>query len=458
MSKKEWNLLFIFYFLTFNDMSIEQCSENFSDYEAKKEQLEKQSLLVEFVEKEIGEIKERIIEIRREIHQHPELGFQEFETSKIIIDHLKNLGIDEVYENISGTGVVGILKGEKSEKAVLLRADMDALPIPEESGEKFSSQEEGVSHACGHDAHAAALLGAAETLKQVKELYGLNGDVIFAFQPNEERTVKKSGAVAIMKFLAEKGLWEKISSVFACHVAANVPMGTVRLHAGVFLSGSARFNIVINGPGGHGARVNEVPNPTVLGANMINKISIEFGGIEPEESLRKSIVAPTVFHSGQSKNIIPAQAELGGTIRILENGDDAKLEKKEIFHKIKKIVEEIIDPWKESGANYEIGFDTGTRPLCYTEEMIDKAKSIASQSIPDVKFLEKQSPASDDVSFFFEKFRGKQIPGFYYSVGAANPEKGIPPCQHHQSKFRIDEDVIPQMISLLTNSVLESLR
>lgn len=437
-------------------MSQNMFNEQESKFIPEDQQIErpKKQPVVEFVKEKNQEIKEEIIGIRRNIHQNPELGFQEFETAKLVADHLESLGL-EVHKEIAGTGVVGILRGQSSERAVLLRADMDALPIPEESGEKFCSQKSNISHTCGHDAHVAALLSAAEVLKQVKDNYGLKGDVIFAFQPNEERTVKKSGAVAIMRFLAKQELWEKIDSVFACHVSANVPLGTVRLHSGVFLSGSSRFDIVIKGPGGHASRVHEIPNPIVLGASVVQKISLEFGGIRPEATPRESIISPTIFHSGKTKNIIPAEAEIGGSIRILK--PDAKLEKQKIFQKTREIVEEIIDPWKEKGVDYEIGFDVGTRPLFYTEEMVNQAKSIVKKSIDGALFEAGRAAGSDDFSFFFEKFQGKQIPGFYYFVGAANPEKGIPLQQHHQPKFKIDEEVISQMSSILTISALDTL-
>ncbi|MFH1111738.1 MAG: amidohydrolase [Patescibacteria group bacterium] len=319
---------------------------------------------IDFIKETSQELREKIINLRRTIHQNPELGFEEYETAKLVVNELKNLGI-ETYEGIGKTGVVGIIRGKSSEKAVLLRADMDALPVQESTNLEYKSNKDGISHACGHDAHVAALLGSAEILKRISEQNGLNGDVIVAFQPNEERTVEKSGAMEIIKFLSKNDFWHKIEGVYACHVAANTVRDTIKLKEGVFLAGSGKFDIQIKSPGGHGARVHEVPNPVVLGSGIIKNIAAEFGGLEPESELRETVVSPTIVHSGggkrEAKNIISPELDVGGTVRI--RTQDSKKTWMQLQGRVKEIINEILDPWKEKGADYEIGFTPGTRPV-----------------------------------------------------------------------------------------------
>lgn len=428
-------------------------SFGFPGAENKKEGSELLSPELWFIKEQAEKISSKLIEIRRTIHENPELGFQEFNTARLVEQKLKDLGL-EVESGIAGTGVTGYLRGTEPGKLVAIRADMDALPISgqEKSGDDFASTKEGVMHSCGHDAHTAAVLGTAEILKNLKDQNGQKGDVLFIFQPNEERAVeKRSGAVAMIKYLSKRGAWEKVDAVLAFHTIASLPLGTVRLKNGLMLAGSSRFDLKVTGPGGHGARVHEVPNPVIMGSKIVAGIADKFGHTKPSKTPNEVVVNPT-FITGdtQSYNVIGKEEKIGGTIRVLSEQDVAKI-RQGIVESIKEIANEAVNPWSERGANYEFGFNPGTRPGVHRDSSLVKlAEDVCKDVIgSEAQFNRDVSPAGDDFTFYLEKFRGKQIPGIYFFLGSANPEKGIPACQHHQPNFRIDESVIPQASAIL---------
>lgn len=405
-----------------------------------------------FIREQVERITPDLVEIRRQIHRRPELGFQELETSQLVKKELEELGL-EVDSEIAGTGVIGYLKGTEEGKTVAIRADMDALPVSEESGVDFSSTRDGVMHCCGHDSHTAAVLGAAEVLKQLKEQRGQKGDVIFIFQPNEERSVdKRSGAVAMIRHLAKKGIWEKIDTVLAFHAISYLPIGTVRLKNGLMLAGSSRFDLKVTGPGGHGARVHEVPNPAILGSEIVTGIAQKFGHTKPGE-IQDMVVNPT-FITGDNKeshNVIGRTQDIGGTVRVSSEENQRSI-RQNIIRTIHAIAGEAIDPWTEHGAQYEFGFHPGTRPGIHRDpDLVRLAETVCRDIIGEnVEFNRDVSPSGDDFTFYLEEFKGKQIPGIYFFLGAANSKKGIAPNQPHQPTYRIDEDVIPQATAILS--------
>jgi len=416
--------------------------------------------LTEFIKSESLEMGRELIEIRERIHKNPELGFQEFQTAKIISNALRKIGI-EVEEGVGGTGVVGVLKGSELGPLVAIRSDMDALPIKESPSDR-SSEIDGVMHACGHDAHIAATIGVARVLTEVKNNQGQKGDVLFIFQPNEERIVnKKSGAIAVIKHLINTGRWNDIDAIYSHHVDASMPRGTVRMKKGLVLAGSSRFNVKITSPGGHVASVDNIPNPVILGSGAITKIGNQYGGNIPNSSKNGVVVNPTYFESGEvsKHNIISKESSFGGSIRIMDvkNGDYKKT-RSEINNSIRKIIDEVIDPWQDEHAEGVVKFEPGSRPVIHrNEEMVEDAKETCREIIPDVKFREDAIPAGEDFSFYIEPIKGRTIPGIYFGIGAANPEKGIPLNQHHNPNFNIDEDVIPEATAILSSAILKRL-
>ena len=415
---------------------------------------------LERIMRRVEEMAEQLIEVRRDIHKHPELGFNEHRTARLIAERLNELGL-EVEEGVGGTGVIGTLKGTEPGPTVAVRSDMDALKVQEPESE-HASVNEGIMHACGHDAHVAATLGVAEVLANEKKDKGQKGDVLFIFQPNEERAVEeKSGAVAMIKHLIRTGRWDKIDAFFAHHVVAEMPRGTVRMKEGVVLAGSSRFNVQISGPGGHAARVDNVPNPVILGARAISEISKEYGGSEPNTSQEGIVVNPTFIASGDttSSNTIPPYGSFGGSIRItkVEDGNYNDL-RKNIHNSLRAIVSEVVDPWRDGHIDGRVTFTSGTRPVIHRDaQMVKEAKEVCREVIPDVRFREDVIPYGEDFSFFVEPVKGRTIPGIYFGIGAANLEKGIPESQHHSPSFRIDEDVIPEATTILSYSVLRHL-
>ena len=408
---------------------------------------------LDFIKEKSQEIAPEFIEIRRKIHQNPELGFQEFKTAELVAGKLREIGLDEIQTEIGGTGVIGILKGKKEGKTIALRADMDALSIEEDPNSEFASKNPGKMHACGHDAHTSALLGTAEILKELRDKKGLDGDVIFIFQPNEEKTENPhSGSIAIIKHLYKKDIWQKVDAVFACHVQGGSPVGTVRLKKGLMLASSSRLDFEIITPGGHAARVHEVANPVAISSHIISQTDREFNPQKPQEEANKIIVNDTFIESEEphTYNVVPKSTRAGGTIRISEE-DNYKLTRKRVLNRIKQIIEEKVAPWRDKGASYKLKFILGTRPVVHRDaRLVDEAEEVCKDVLGEkTQFIRKDLAAGEDFSFYLEGFRGKQIPGIMLFVGATNPEKGIPLCAHHNKKFKIDESVITQMSALM---------
>lgn len=250
---------------------------------------------IEAIREITAEIAEPLIDLRRELHECPELGFQEHETSRRIVLELEKLGL-EIESGVAGTGVIAILRGSEPGPMVALRADMDALPIQETGEAPFKSKKPGLMHACGHDAHVASVIGAAKILSRLKEGQGMRGDTVFLFQPNEEGTQDKlSGAVAMMRHLAKKGLWQEIDAIFGWHVSTAMLLETFNFQRGLFLAGCDQVDIKVTGPGGHAAVAHAVPNPLVAGSEINVKIAEEFGHPTPTDEARETTITPTTI-------------------------------------------------------------------------------------------------------------------------------------------------------------------
>lgn len=251
--------------------------------------------------RDVDEILPGVVADRRFLHQHPELGLQEYETSAFIVERLQTLGLDEIRTGLANTGVVGILRGGKPGKVVALRADMDALPIDEENDVDYRSQTSGVMHACGHDAHVSMLLAAARLLSQRKD--ELPGTVMFIFQPGEE------GAGGAKK-MVEGGVFNdpRPDAVFGLHIWQDTPSGVVEVRDTVAMSGIDAFKVVINGKGGHGAQPHSTIDPITAGAAIVNAlhtvISRSFDPVLP------GVLTLGTFHAGEAGNVIPLNREL----------------------------------------------------------------------------------------------------------------------------------------------------
>jgi carboxypeptidase Ss1 len=377
---------------------------------------------LEKLEVEVRELEPTIISTRRNLHENPEVSYQEQRTSKVVADKLKQIGI-EVKTNIGGTyGVLGILKGKSPGKVVGLRADMDALPVTEDVDLPFKSKNPGVMHSCGHDTHVAMLLGAAELLSKHRD--ELNGTVKFFFQPAEE-----DGGRGGAKPMIEAGVMEnpKVDYVFGLHIGGEYPSGTFGVRAGPFMAAPDAFDIKIIGKGGHGSRPHETIDPIYISAQLI--VALQVISSRLVNPIEPFVISVCSIHSGTKDNIIPDDSRLLGTIRTL-NEKTRNFAKKEVA----QITKSICDAY---GAKYEIHFKEDAYPVTYNDEKVTKRVSEILKTIPGTKTNEIDVKlGAEDFSRFLQK-----APGTFYYVGTKNEKKDcIYP--NHSSKFKVDEDVL----------------
>ncbi len=371
--------------------------------------------------KEIEEINDEIVAIRRHIHEHPELSFHESETESFIARKLEEFGI-EFKKGVGGHGVVGLIKGGNGDRTIGLRADMDALPVTEETGLPFSSKVPGVMHACGHDSHVAMLLGAAKIL--AKHRNELKQNVKFLFQPAEEDG-GEGGALPMIKAGALEN--PHVDHVFGIHVMSNSPSGTIAIRSGPVMAAPDLFKIEIIGKGGHGSEPNEAIDPIFIGAQVINSIY----GIRARfmNQVKPLVISVCMVSSGTKDNIIPEKMHMEGTIRTLDETMRA-----EVKRKMSEIVPRIIEGF---GAKGHISFKENAYPVTYndpasTEKVIEILKTIPQFKVIDIGPI----MGGEDVSRFLEK-----APGTYYFMGTRNEEKNLV-FPNHSSKFAADEDIL----------------
>lgn len=393
------------------------------------------SALEQQVRQDAAAIESKLIDWRRDIHQHPELGEQETRTAKLVADHLQSLGL-EVKTGIARTGVVGILKGAKPGRTVALRADMDALPVKEPAGLPFASQAKGnyhgaevnVMHACGHDAHTAMLMATAEVLTGLKDQ--LEGTVMFIFQPAEEGSSLVQpgpGASWGAKKMLEEGLFEtlKPDAIFAMHVMPG-PSGQISWRTGSTTAASDMLNIRITGSQGHGGMPWNTVDPIVTSAQVI-------GGIQTVVSRKANLpVSPAVvtigtINGGSGPNIVPESVEMTGTIRTYDEGvrnqvrDDLKLSAKKIA--------------ESAGASADVSIEPMYSTTVNDAELAERMAP-ALERAADGKVAVAELPgAAEDFSFF-----AQQVPGLYVFLGISpegqDPAEAAP---NHNPEFFVDE-------------------
>ncbi|WP_156854926.1 M20 family metallopeptidase [Oceanobacillus sp. AG] len=353
---------------------------------------------------------------RRHMHMNPELSFEEVHTAKYIEEQLNNFGL-EVKTQIGGkNGLIGILQGDKPGKTIALRADFDALPIDDEKDVPYKSTKPGIMHACGHDGHTSALLGTAAVLSEHRDK--LNGNVIFVFQPAEERP--PGGA----KFMIEEGILDNVDYVFGAHLASEIPLGKVGVGPGFQMAAVDKFEINIQGLGGHGARPHESIDSLVIGTSVIEALQkIVSRNIDP---LKSAVVTIGVFQAGNAFNVIPDSARIEGTVRTF----DADVRDK-VQEKINSIVAGITSAFD---ATYEIDYLRGYPALYNHEKETAIVREILSESFSEENVTELEpTMGAEDFSYFLEK-----KPGTYFRVGSRN-ENEATHYPHHHPKFDFDE-------------------
>ncbi len=352
-----------------------------------------------------------IVEWRRDFHMYPELGYEEERTSRIVEEHLRRWGykVKRV-----GTGIVAEMG--RGKKGIALRADMDALPIQEENDVPYRSKVPGKMHACGHDAHTAMLLGAAEIIARHEE--ELKGRVRLIFQPAEE------GGNGALK-MVEAGAVDEVDAILGIHVWADLPSGLVGVREGALLAGSGEFELLITGKGGHGAYPHETVDPIPPAAEVISAFqTVVSRNLNP---LKAGVLSVTSVHGGSAFNVIPESVELKGTFRFFDE---------EVGELIKERMKEIVDGIaKAYGVSHSLRIRDLTPPTINNPNLARFVVRIARKcriNCVDVP----PSMGAEDFAYYLQR-----VPGVFIVLGTRNEGKGIV-YPHHHPKFDVDEDVL----------------
>ncbi len=380
-------------------------------------------------------IQQWIVEKRRTIHRHPELMYEEFETSKLVQNTLKDLKIP-YKKDIAITGVVGTI-GNGDGPCIALRADMDALPIHEETDIDFKSEIDGKMHACGHDCHTAMLLGAARVLKENEDK--INGTIKLIFQPAEE-----GGAGG--KMMREQGvlLEPKVQQIFALHVAGTIPVGTLASKEGTLLAATSSIKIIVKGKGGHAAAPHHTNDPVVTGSKIVVElqtlVSRELSPLEP------GVISITMANAGSAFNVIPSTMELQGTIRSLTVEGVSKLQKR-----VKEVAQSIAEA---NRCEAEVSFPGNDYPPTINDaECWELGKSAATEILGEENLIEMPDPimGGEDFAYYTE-----EIPGCFSFLGVGNPDIDAVYDVHHPM-FKVDEEALSLGTAIHVNTALKAL-
>ena len=378
--------------------------------------------------------------LRRDFHMYPELGFREFRTSGIVAKELEALGI-EVTKGVGKTGVVGLLEGAQPGPTLLLRFDMDALPITEETGAEYASKNPGAMHACGHDGHMAIGLTVARMLHQQRE--ELAGTIKLCFQPSEEGTNgEETGGNELM---IRDGVLEapNVDMTLSLHLWNEKPLGWVGVAKGPVMAGAEIFSILITGRGGHGAIPDRAVDPVIAAAQMVSVLqSIVSRNVSP---LDTAVVSVTNLHSGTAFNVIPQEARLEGTIRTFDEGV-----RQRVLERIDQIVQGVASAM---GCKAEVTIKRITPALVNNERLADRVQETARQVLPDSELdTGYRTMTAEDMAFMQEK-----VPGCYFFVGSNDTSRGLD-YGHHHAKFDFNEEALIRASALMATATLDVLK
>jgi amidohydrolase len=373
-------------------------------------------------------------ELRRDFHKHPEIGLKEFRTADIVAKQLANLGM-EVQTGVGETGVVGILEGKAAGPVVLVRFDMDALPIQEETEAEYASINPGLMHACGHDGHVAIGLTVARILNGHRKDF--SGTVKFIFQPGEE------GLGGAEKMIADGILKDPHPDVaLGLHVWNEKPVGWVGIVPGPVMAAADIFTVRITGKGGHGAVPNLTSDPIVAAAQVINAFqSIVSRNISP---LKSAVVTVGAIRGGEAFNVIPAEVELKGTLRTFEP------EVRDTV--VRRFNEVAVSVALGMGCQAEIDIQSITPAVVNDPGVSQRVQQVAGQLVPnDTLDFQSMTMGAEDMAFILEK-----VPGCYMFIGSANKERKLD-APHHSSHFDFDEAILAKAVGLMAASTIELL-
>ena len=359
-----------------------------------------------------------LVALRRAIHQYPEPGFKEFRTSALIRSKLRSWGVD--HKAMCGTGVVGLIKGSKPGPTMLIRADMDALPLTELNKVPYCSRNKGVMHACGHDGHVAMALLAAKLLQ--KRRTSFRGNVKFMFQPAEEGP---GGAGPMMDEGLLKG--PKVDAAFAIHMWNDLPTGRMGVRSGPVFASADEFTIKVIGRGGHGAAPHQTVDPVAAAAQVVTACqNIVSRKVDPTKS---AVVTFGQIHGGTRHNIIPDVVEMTGTVRAFEEPVRKLLQRE-----IPKVAGGVASAL---GARMEFGYHRGYPPTVNEESMTDLVRDSVREAAGTAAAVEQDvSMGAEDMALVLQ-----EVPGCYFFLGSMNARKGLI-HPHHSAQFNFDEDAL----------------
>jgi amidohydrolase len=369
---------------------------------------------------------DEVVATRRDLHAHPELGFEETRTAGIVAARLRRLGY-EVHEGIAVTGVVGILRGGKPGKTIMLRADMDALPLPEENDVAYKSLNPGKMHACGHDGHVAILLGAAELL--AARAAEIGGTLVLCFQPAEEG---HGGALKMV----EEGMLERfgVERAYGLHLFSLMPTGLLGFREGPFYASSDSIEITIEGFGGHGAAPHLSIDPVLVAAEFVASVQkVVSRQIDP---LEPAVVTIGSIHAGTTHNVIPSTARLLGTVRAFSSEVRAKM-----AERIERVLRGICET---AGASYTFDYLWRYPVTSNDVEQTIYARALAEAEIgADRVLTSDKHMGAEDFSFFAEK-----VPATYFVLGCRGD--GSTAFPHHHGRFDMDEAALETGVRIMT--------
>jgi len=370
--------------------------------------------------------------LRRDFHRYPELGFREFRTAGIVAKELRSLGL-EVSTGVAETGVVTLIEGSQPGPVVMLRFDMDALPINEETGASYASEKVGVMHACGHDGHTAIGLTVAKILNNHRR--ELNGTFKLVFQPAEEAL---GGAERMVKEGVLEGPRPDVA--LGLHLWNDKPVGWVGVTAGPMMAAAELFKIIITGKGGHGAAPHLTVDPVLASAHIVNALqSIVSRNVDP---LDTAVISVTAIQGGDTYNVIPSSAVMKGTIRTF-NPDV----RERVVSRFNEIVGKTADAM---GCQVEIDVNPLAPAVINDQQISEKIQKVVDRVLPDSSLsIDEKTMGSEDMAFFMQ-----DVPGCFIFVGSANSDKGLD-YSHHHPKFDIDEDSLPLGAALLAAAAVD---
>ncbi|PIE34089.1 hypothetical protein CSA56_09275 [candidate division KSB3 bacterium] len=377
------------------------------------------------------ELEDELIRIRRHLHKFPELGNQEYETSTFIKTKLSEYGIQE-FASLPGTGVVARIKGGKEGKTVAIRADIDALPITEETGLPYASANPGVMHACGHDVHTTVGLGCAKVLNSIKDQ--IAGNVTFIFQPAEERL---NGA----RDMISAGALEQpqVDAIMALHSWPDIPAGTIGVRKGPFLASADVFTIRVHGKQGHAAHPHRCVDPIVISGQIVTNLqTIVSREIPPTEPL---VVTIGKIQGGTAPNIIPSVVEMAGTVRTLNP---------ELRARIPEMLTRVVQGMARAmRGEADVGYQWGTPPVISDDTLYQLIEENTKTILGEEKlvYLAEPSMGGEDFAFYLEK-----VPGVFFRLGTYSEKLGER-APLHSPFFAVDEACLPVGVAVMCRSV-----